>query len=106
MDKIMEKVRELNEILVDSDVYQNYFYAKEKLSGEAKQLVVEYKSLRNKYLREGMDFEKEKILSSVYSKLMLNEASRVFIQNELELTKLIKQIYIKLAENIEVEIFD
>lgn len=106
MDKIIKKVEELNKILVGSDVYQNYLYAKENLDDQSRQLVSVYKKLYHKYLSEGMDFEREKILSSEYTKLMFNERVKIFLQNESELMALIRKIYIKFAENLEVEMFE
>ena len=106
MDKILEEAQHLNKILVDSDVYQNYLYAKKNLDEESEKLLIEYKKLYCKYSNGDMEFEQEKILSSIYSKLMLNKNSRLFIQNELALTQLIKEIYSKLIENIEVDLFE
>lgn len=106
MNEILECVEKLNKILVDSDVYQNYLYAKKNLDAEDTKLLTEFKNLYAKFVETDKNFEYEKILSNMYSKLMLRENTRLFLQKELEMTQCMRQIYSGIAKNLDVELFD
>lgn len=106
MNEILECVEKLNKILVDSDVYQNYLYAKKNLDAEDTKLLTEFKNLYAKFVEADKNFEYEKILSNMYSKLMLRENTRLFLQKELEMTQCMRQIYLGIAKNLDVELFD
>jgi Protein of unknown function (DUF964). len=106
MNEILECVEKLNKILVDSDVYQNYLYAKKNLDTEDTKLLTEFKNLYAKFVEADKNFEYEKILSNMYSKLMLRENTRLFLQKELEMTQCMRQIYSGIAKNLDVELFD
>ena len=106
MKKILDCVDELKKILVDSDVYQNYLLAKKNLSDEELALIKEYKRLHIDFInKKSNSFEDEKIISSLYSRLNLNPRTHDFLKSELILTDCLKEIYIKIGEDLDINVF-
>lgn len=106
MDEIFECVDKLTTILVNSDVYQNYLLAKKNLDTGDMDLLREFKNLHFKFVNSKQNnFDTEKIISNLYSKLILKPQTRSFLQNELLLTECIKKIYTKFSEALEIETF-
>ena len=106
MDKILESVDNLTTNLLSSDIYQNYLLAKKNLDTDDLNLLREFKNLHFKFVNGIQNnFDAEKIISSIYSKLMLKPKTRTFLQSELLLTECIKKIYTQFSDAIDIETF-
>ena len=103
MGEIYDFACNLKNILIESAVYKNYLSAKNCLDDDCKNLLNEYK--RQIRIKKD-DFEHEKYVSSLYSKLMLIDPTRKFLEAEAELINCIKKIYIKTSEDLNVDVFD
>ena len=106
MEKVLLEADELVKVLTDSSVYQNYLSSKRDLQPSDVNLLSEYKSLHFKFVEgQASSFDDEKIISSLYSRLMLNLRTRSFLQNELLLTQCLKRIYEKIGAGIKLDVF-
>lgn len=101
--KIYDCIRDLKDILIKSQIYKDYLSAKNCLDKDSRDLLNEYKQqIRIKK----NDFEHEKYVSNLYAKLMLMTPAREFLKIESELVNCIKEIYMKISEDINVDVFD
>ena len=106
MQVIMSGVDNLKKILIDSDVYQNYLLAKKNLTSADTELINQYKKLHLDFTnKKNNDFESEKLISSVYSRLNINPRTSDFLKTELALTNCLKEIYIKLSDDLDINVF-
>lgn len=101
--EIYDCVCDLKNVLIKSQIYKDYLSAKNCLDKDSRDLLNEYK----KQIRiKKNDFEHEKYVSNLYAKLMLIESARKFFKAESELINCIKEIYIKISEDINIDVFD
>ena len=101
--KIYDCICDLKNVLIKSQIYRDYLSAKNRLDKDSRDLLNEYK----KQIRiKKNDFEHEKYVSNLYAKLMLIESARKFFKAESELINCIKEIYIKISEDINIDVFD
>ena len=101
--KIYDCICDLKNVLIKSQIYRDYLSAKNRLDKDSRDLLNEYK----KQIRiKKNDFEHEKYVSNLYARLMLIESARKFFKAESELIKCIKEIYIKISEDINIDVFD
>ncbi|MBQ9491390.1 MAG: YlbF family regulator [Firmicutes bacterium] len=101
--EIYDCVCDFKNVLIKSQIYKDYLSAKNCLDEDSRDLLNEYK----KQIRiKKNDFEHEKYVSNLYAKLMLIESARKFFKAESELINCIKEIYIKISEDINIDVFD
>lgn len=102
-DKIYDCIRNLKDVLIKSQIYKDYLSAKNCLDKDSRDLLNEYK--KQIRIKEN-DFEHEKYVSNLYAKLMLIKPTREFLKVESKLINCIKEIYIKISEDINIDVFD
>lgn len=106
MDEILQYVDKLTKILVNSDVYQNYLLAKKNLNNSDLKLMTEFKKLHKEFISSGSNnFDKEKLISHLYSNLMLKAETRLFLESELNLTNCMKEIHMRISDGINIDVF-
>lgn len=103
MQNILDETDILITDLMNSVLYKNYISAREKLTIENISLIKKFKLMQKENNQN--DFRNEKVLSNFYTKLLLDDDIRKFLDSELKLTECVKQIYIKLG-NIKIDTFD
>ena len=102
-NEIYDCICDLKGILIKSQVYKDYLSAKNRLDKGSRDLLNEYK--KQVGIKKN-DFEHEKYVSNLYAKLMLMTPTRGFLEAELELINCIREIYIKISEDINIDVFD
>lgn len=101
--EIYDCICDLKDVLIRSQIYKDYLSAKNRLDKDSRDLLNEYK--KQIRIKEN-DFEHEKYVSNLYAKLMLMTPTREFLKIESELINCIKEIYIKISEDINIDVFN
>lgn len=109
--EVLEMAGKISEIIKQSSTYVEYERAKDYLKDKPK-LMEKINSLKIKHMeyaeernRGQENFDKEKYISQEFYKLMLNENVDTFLMNEEKLVQTISQIYLKVAEQCNLDIF-
>lgn len=109
--EVLEMAAKISEIIKQSSTYVEYERAKEYLKDKP-ELMEKINTLKVKHMeyaeernRGQENFDKEKYISQEFYKLMLNDNVDTFLMNEEKLVQTISQIYFKVAEQCNLDIF-
>lgn len=111
VDEVVELANAIAEKITGSQTYKDYQKALAKLKNnpETMDKVKQLKTKHLEYAAERMrgveDFNKEKYISQEFYKVMLNEDVKVYFMNEEKLVSTITEIYYKVAEKCQLNLF-
>lgn len=114
MDVVNEAVNladEIAESIKNSQIYKDYRTALFKIEEDAemmekiKQLKIKHLEYANDRVNGIEDFNKEKYISQEFFKVMLNEDVRIYFMNEEKLVNLIAEVYTRVAEKCDLNLF-
>ncbi len=110
-EEVLEMAAKISEIIKQSSTYVEYEKAKDYLKDKP-ELMEKINTLKIKHMeyaeernRGQENFDKEKYISQEFYKLMLNDNVDTFLMNEEKLVQTISQIYLRVAEQCNLDIF-
>ncbi len=107
MEQILQKANELVESIKNSNFYKDYNLAKSKILQDQNlyQKIKAFKQLQFEYkMKPDPSFEEERAVSALYTELMLNEDAKLFLKNEMEIVKLLSQVFNLIGENCQIDL--
>ncbi len=109
--EVLDMAARISEIIKQSSTYVEYERAKDYLKDKP-ELMEKINTLKIKHMqyaeernRGQENFDKEKYISQEFYKLMLNDNVDTFLMNEEKLVQTISQVYLKVAEQCNLDIF-
>ncbi len=114
MDIVNETVNladKISDSIKDSQIYKDYRTALSKIEKDAelmeriRQLKIKHIDFANDRINGIEDFNKEKYISQEFFKVMLNENARIYFMNEEKLVNLIADVYTKVIEKCDLNLF-
>lgn len=99
MDRIKVITDELADAIVNTDVFNDFAVAREKINEDELRKINSYKCLKAKLINE-YSAETENEANRLYSDMMPNSHTREYIQSEKRLLGFVADIYDEIGEKI------
>lgn len=103
MDKVKYITEELADAIINTDIFNDFASAKEKINEEELKEINSYKCLKAKLINE-YSAETENEANLLYSDMMLNSRTREYIQSEKKLLGFVTDVYDTIGEKINEKV--
>lgn len=103
MDRIKIITDELADAIMNTDVFNDFAAAKEKIDKDELRKINSYKCLKAKLINE-YSAETENEANKLYSDMMPNSHTREYIQSEKRLLGFVSDIYDEIGEKLNEKV--